>query len=356
MKLNTYMDHGIQRILAAASAFYLTNAGGRRFLARFLPEAKRAAARRKERTAAGLPAPPFLIASIASQCNLHCAGCYARAEGLCADDASRKELLPEEWDQVFQQAEALGVSFILLAGGEPLLKREVLEVAARRNTMVFPVFTNGLLLQGSCLTLFQEHRNLIPVLSMEGDAEQTDLRRGSGVAQRVDEVMKILQEQKLLFAVSITVTRENLEQVTRESFVDTLHQKGCGVVFYVEYVPVQPETVYLALTEEENRWLTQQVAMLKRRTKGLAVLSFPGDEEKMGGCLAAGRGFFHISPTGAAEPCPFSPHAHQNVREDGLEAVLESEFFRQVREISGEDATHLGGCTLYHHEGEVAAL
>lgn len=356
MKLNHYMDQGIRRILSTVSMFYLTNQKGRGFLAQFAVEARSAASRREKRAAAGLPAPPFLIASIASRCNLHCAGCYARAEGMCGDQSAQSELLPEDWDRVFREASELGISFVLLAGGEPLLQREVLEVAARQKKIVFPVLTNGLLLQGGNLTLFDENRNLIPAISIEGTGAQTDLRRGAGVARQIEAVMEELKRRKILFGVSITVTRENLAQVVREDFVQRLREKGCGIVLYVEYVPVLSETESLVLTEEENRWLTQQVTRLKLGRRDQVILSFPGDEAQMGGCLAAGRGFFHINPTGAAEPCPFSPYAQQNVREAPLEAVLNAPFFDQVREIGAAELTHQGGCTLFRHEQEVADL
>lgn len=356
MKLNAHMERGIRSILTAVTAFYLTNRKGRRFLAQFAPEARQASRRRRDWEAKGLQVPPFLIASIASQCNLHCVGCYARAEGMCGDGAAAADLLPEDWDRVFQEAKELGVSFILLAGGEPLLKRDVLEVAARRKEIAFPVFTNGLLLTGSYLTLFDEHRNLIPVISIEGSGAQTDLRRGSGVARQLESVMAELRQRGMLFAVSITVTRENLHQVTQEAFLQSLDQVGCGIVFYVEYVPIRPETQSLALTEADSRWLNEQVSALKQRRRDRTILSFPGDEAKLGGCLAAGRGFFHINPAGGAEPCPFSPHSQLNVREASLETVLRSAFFRQVREIGAAETAHLGGCTLFLHEQEVSAL
>lgn len=81
-----------------------------------------------------------------------------------------------------------------------------------------------------------------------------------------------------------------------------------------------------------------------------------GDEQFMGGCLAAGRGFFHISPGGAAEPCPFSPFSKLNVRETSLREVLQSPFFQQVREIEARAQEHHGGCTLFLHEAEVKEL
>lgn len=73
--------------------------------------------------------PPFLIASITSQCNLHCAGCYSRCNEATVDAAPVKQLTGDEWNKVFTEAEDLGISFILLAGGEPMLRRDVIEAA-----------------------------------------------------------------------------------------------------------------------------------------------------------------------------------------------------------------------------------
>ncbi len=88
--------------------------------------------------------------------------------------------------------------------------------------------------------------------------------------------------------------------------------------------------------------------------RGTMMVAFPGSEEFMGGCLAAGRGFFHIAQDGAAEPCPFSPFSVANVRDVGLKGALRSSFFDRVQAIEGAHASeHTGGCTLFLHEEEV---
>ena len=56
----------------------------------------------------------------------------------------------------------------------------------------------------------------------------------------------------------------------------------------------------------------------------IIFLSFPGDEKALGGCLASGRGFFHIGSDGSAEPCPLSPFSDSNVAEMGVREALKS--------------------------------
>ncbi|MDR2044699.1 MAG: radical SAM protein [Clostridium sp.] len=358
MELNAFLNGGIRNIIKATGRFYLGSRRGQTFLLKAAGNIRRNAKIRERKREEGLHVPPFLIASIASTCNLRCEGCYAWANGGCHAHGDAQSMVMEvsDWERVFTQAADLGVSFILLAGGEPLLQRRIIEKAARCDRIIFPVFTNGTLLTGEYLDFFDRNRNLIPVISMEGEDERTDERRGKGMAEKVWQAAGELKKRGILYGVSVTVTRENVEELMAASFVEGLQKKGCGLVFYVEYVPVEKGTEDLTLTQKEQARLQDWVLRerRKRRKKGLVLLSFPGDEEAMGGCLAAGRGFFHINYSGGAEPCPFSPYSEENLKEQSLEEVLRSPFFERVREISGSEALfHKGGCALFRHQEEV---
>lgn len=356
MSLNQFMQEGVNGIMKTVGRYYLSNREGRSFLFEMFPRIKKSTLLRERNEAEGVHIPPFLIASIASQCNLHCAGCYARSGGACSDAGSAEDLSADEWESVFAEASKLGVSFALLAGGEPLMRRDVINVAAGQRDMIFPVFTNGTMIDEGYLSLFEECRNVIPVLSIEGDAEATDRRRGFGVHQEIERVMGELQRRRILFGASITVTKDTLHEVTRPEFLSNLRDKGCGVTFFVEYVSTEAGTEHLTLSEDDLAFMASSVEDLKERFGDVVILSFPGDEEAMGGCLASGRGFFHINPHGGAEPCPFSPYAKHNVRSDSLKTILRSQYFRDIRAISTQAEPHTGGCVLFKHEDEVRAL
>ena len=355
MNLNSLMDQGIAQIMTTAGRFYLNNPKGRAFLIGLLPELAKSTARRKKQEKEGLHVPPFLIASIASQCNLHCAGCYARAGGGCGTTSGRTDMDASQWGNIFNQAARLGVAFILLAGGEPFLRWDILELAGANPNVIFPIFTNGTMLNQETIEFLDSHRNLIPILSIEGNAKETDTRRGIGTHAQIEAAMAALKKRKILFGAAITVTRENMELVTRNDFVEALEKKGCGVTLYVEYVPAEAGTEDLVLTQSEIKQLQALCLELRKSFRRMVVLSFPGDEEEMGGCLASGRGFFHINPTGDAEPCPFSPHAKQNLASDSVEAVLRSQYFADLRELA-ERVGHHGGCTLFEEKEQVEKL
>lgn len=353
------MSGSIRRIMEQAYRNVLSNPREAAFALKMLKTFQKSERRRaRVLKSQGVDVPPFLISSIATTCNLNCKGCYARANGIAAREGSppKASMNPEQWKAVFDEAASLGINFSLLAGGEPLTRKDILEQVAGVRDMIFPVFTNGTLIGKTYLEFFRENLNMIPVISIEGTAMGTDARRGAGVFERALKSMAMLREEKLFFGTSITVTTENYRQVTSQEFIDSLRDLGCKIVFYVEYVPVEAGTEHLAFADEH---VLEMESLMEERRSGyddIIFLSFPGDEKALGGCLASGRGFFHIGPDGSAEPCPFSPVSDSNVAAGGVLKALQSPLFRKIRDARALGWEHTGGCTLWEHRDEVQSL
>ncbi|MEA4869403.1 MAG: radical SAM protein [Christensenella sp.] len=354
--LDAYLTQGVEDIVKDALAASLKNPRETAFLLSYALAAKRAAGARLANAAAGRHIPSFLIASITNRCNLHCAGCYARANHLCDDEASEALLTDEDWARIFGQASQIGVSFILLAGGEPMLRRGVLESAAKYREILFPVFTNGTLLSDGALELIDANRNLVPIVSIEGDREQTDARRGAGTYDKLTANMERMQAKGILFGASVTLTTKNIQIVTSDAFLNRLRGLGAKVSFFVDYVPADPGTDALAPGDAERDYLAARLETLRRAEGGMIYVSFPGDEQFSGGCLAAGRGFFHINPTGGAEPCPFSPVSDTSLKRCTLLEALDSPLFSRLRASELLSGHHDGACALFGKDGELAAM
>ena len=133
----------------------------------------------------------------------------------------------------------------MLAGGEPLLSKDVIELASNYKDIVFPIFTNRTFVDEYYLNLFDDNRNLVPIISLEGDREVTDDRRGTGVYDKISSNMDEFKKRNLLYVASITVTKKNLEEVSSQEFINKLYSKGLRVITYVEYVPVDEKSVDL---------------------------------------------------------------------------------------------------------------
>jgi len=299
----------------------------------FIPMAKhlfwqrRAAGIRLKNEKQGIHVPPFLIFSVTKQCNLNCKGCYAKH--LHKD--SGEELSIARIGEIIREAEHLGISIVLLAGGEPLIRKDILTITEQYPRMIFPIFTNGLLIDDAKARAFTRQKNAIPIVSLEGDLDLTDTRRGEGVYASITKTFEILRRCHAVFGTSITVTRDNFEEVTSLQFVEQLYQFGCRLVFFIEYIPCSDNSQKLVITPEQRSRLKQVLAD-RRKQYDIIFISFPGDEEAYGGCLAAGRGFVHISSSGRVEPCPFSPFSDISLIDQTLAKALKSHFLLKIRE------------------------
>jgi MoaA/NifB/PqqE/SkfB family radical SAM enzyme len=267
------------------------------------------------------------------------------------------QLTAEKWKDIFTEAKDLGISFILLAGGEPTMRRDVIEMAGNIPEIIFPIFTNGTLLDEQYYEMFNEHRNLIPILSIEGKEENTDERRGPGTFAKLTEEMDRIKAHGLIFGASVTVTTKNIKEVTSNDFLSGLAEKGCKAVIFVEYVPVDDMNIDQAPGDAEREYMKKRLADLRTDyADNMIMISFPGDEKSSGGCLAAGRGFFHINSHGDAEPCPFSPYSDINVKDTSLREVLKSGLFKEIGAQGLLAEEHAGGCILYERRKSVEKL
>lgn len=299
----------------------------------------------------GYKIPPFLIASITNRCNLMCKGCYHQVQQI----TGKEELSTDKWLEIIREAKALGISFILIAGGEPFIRRDLLSRLYKFPEIIFPLFTNGTYIDEDMLKILDKSRNLIPILSLEGWEMSTDERRGEGVYQKVLTAMDAFQTESIFFGTSITVTNENFELVTSSEFVQQMTAKGCKIFFYVEYIPLEAGTEYLQITQKKREALAKQLDALRDQQSALFI-SFPGDESLMGGCLSSGRGFAHISASGDLEPCPFSPYSDVNLMQASLKDALRSQFMKAIRD-SGEHLSETEqGCALFNKKDWVQSL
>ena len=114
--LTQYLTNSVQKLVKDILKRTLQNPKASLFLTGFLAASQRAAKLRKEAEENSEHIPPFLIASITSKCNLHCAGCYARAGGSCCDTPAKPPLTADKMGQYFYGSRGNG-NKLYSAGG-----------------------------------------------------------------------------------------------------------------------------------------------------------------------------------------------------------------------------------------------
>ena len=344
-------DRSIRSFFVDAFRQALRNPGRAWFLLRTLWNQKRASRVRRGWQLRGTQPPAFMIMSVTQKCNLHCQGCYAHA--------LRRQAEPEMDDAKLQsvvaEAHDLGISIILLASGEPLTRPDILHITASHPEIIFPLFTSGLLIDPAMARQLSRQPQLVPVISLEGHVQETDARRGLGTFAGATQAMSYLRQAGVFYGASITVTNRNLSTVTSEAYIHELNSLGCRLFFFIDFVPVEPGSESLVLDTTQRMDLAERITALRACLPGLYV-AFPGDEERYGGCLAAGRGFVHVSPEGWLEPCPFSPYADTNLKTHSLKDALQSQLLRQIRENPDHLGEKGGGCALWARREWVESL
>ncbi len=312
---------------------------------------KKAAAVRQRNEEHGVHVPPVMILSVTNRCNLRCAGCYSRL----VPRERKPELSEEGLRSVLRQASELGISIVLVVGGEPLTRPDIFDVTGNFPDMVFTLFTNGTLIDDAVLQKFKEQKHVIPILSMEGNDNITDLRRGAGTYDRLMKDMAKLCKSGIFFGSSLTVTRMNYDEVTGEPFVRRMRDYGCKAFIYVEYNPVKSGTEDWVVSDGQRDEILAKMAAYRKNQPGVYI-GFPGDEKAFGGCLSSGRGFIHVSASGDLEPCPFAPYSDTSILDTPLKEALNSRLFKVLQENRDKLMESNGGCALWKKPEWVKSL
>ncbi len=299
----------------------------------------------------GVKVPPMLIFSVTSECNLDCEGCYAKL----LHAPKGEELSARQFADVIRQSDQIGVSYILIAGGEPFMRPNLLEVTKEHPNIIFTPFTNGLLVSDDHIRKLKGQKHVLPIISFEGYELETDRRRGLGVYDNGLGLIQRFNQEGIYFGVSITATRDNFNLITSPSFIRTLAEQSCKVFFFINYIPVAEGTDEMAMTHAQVDELNRVMSVYRREHQAL-FLAFPGSEIDFGGCLAGGKGFVHINSEGDVQPCPFSPYSDANLKNLPLIEALRSPLLATIRDNSSRLDESNGICALWNLRDWVAGL
>ncbi len=299
----------------------------------------------------GVHVPPIIIFSITNECNLKCQGCYAQS----FHQMTNRELSDSQMRGIVEQAEELGVSFFVIAGGEPFMRPEILRIMKDFPKMIFMVFTNGVLIDNKMIEQFKKNKNVVPLISLEGNEANTDCRRGEGTFKKIEEIMTQMRKKGIFFGTSLTLTRHSFSTITHPDYIQGLIGTGCKFFLYLDYTPTQAGTEDWVLTDEQHNQVMSFMKSCRSKYPALFI-GVPWDEIDVGGCLSAGRGFIHINAEGDVEPCPFAPFSNANLKNMSLKKALQSEFLATLRQIPELSKYTGGGCALWKNQEKVASV
>jgi len=339
-------------------------------------------------------ARPYVVSwNLTYRCNLACEHCYLDAGSTplvgTENFADRSELSTEECFNVINEIATFAPECLtILTGGEPLLRRDILEIvqrAAERELWVV-VGTNGVLITENVARRLAEAGARGLSLSLDAlDPDRHDrFRMVRGAWQNTVEGAQILNKTGLPFIVQTTAGSHNAGEL--EAIADFAHDRLGAKVwnlyflvptgrgqFVSDMTPAHYDEVLASLYRIQKKYKSRMVVNAKcaphyiktvLENAGVETDPSPADAESpglspiriysggAGGC-PAGTHYMGIRPNGDVTPCPYLPVFAGNLRGSSLEDLwTSSEVFTDIRRRSSlggrcgdcEMNAHCGGC------------
>ncbi len=267
---------------------------------------------RHEIREAGGIAPSTVVLEPTDRCNLNCPGCYAKST------ADGCDLSYEQLTAIIDQMIELGMSLVTLSGGEPFLREKQEQIISRLARQYpergFLVYTNGTLIDQPTAQRLGRAGNVFPAISVEGFEHQTDRRRGIGTYVQNRRARRWLRENRVMAGFSATCTRENVESICTDDFIDLRTEEGdlFGWFFLLQPIGRDPRPD-LMVTAEQRALLRETIKRWRTQERPIFLGDFWNDGPFTGGCIAGGTFYFHIYANGDISPCVFSPVACGNI-------------------------------------------
>lgn len=308
-----------------------------------------------------------------ARCNLFCRHCY-RDSGPGRETSG--ELSTAEGKELIGEIRKAGFRILILSGGEPLLREDIVELAAaaKEAGLVPAMGTNGTLLTSGLareLAAAGLHGVAVSVDSL--DREYHDSFRGfPGAFHLAQEGIRNALEAGLRVQVNLTLTEKNVDEFDRmishygEMGVHSLHPfflVPTGRALSMEEEQLKSDAYFNMIRKILGRQCSTSLELKPTCAPQFMVLAREmGIPQRFSrGCLA-GVSYCCILPGGEVHVCPYLPVEAGNARKVPFSRIwAESGVFLKLRDFSSyegrcgrcEDAALCGGCRAraFHYSG-----
>jgi Fe-coproporphyrin III synthase len=155
---------------------------------------------------------PVVVWNVTKACNLKCVHCYAHATGGVADN----ELSTAEGRRLIDDLAAFGAPVLLFSGGEPLVRKDLPELAAYavEKGMRAVISTNGTLIDRNTAQVLKEIGLSYVGISLDGLEPVNDLFRGvKGAFGKAMQGIRNCQEAGIKVGLRFTMNKRNIGEI-----------------------------------------------------------------------------------------------------------------------------------------------
>lgn len=269
-------------------------------------------------------------------CNLHCLFCFNPVvrkgqERTTPAPAPGAPLLSyEEIVGVLEQLQEMGILYLTLTGGEPLLHPRFWDVAyeAKRRAFAIRLFSNGTTIdEGVADRLVDLAPNCVEI-SVHGATSGTAeaLNQVAGSHERLLAALGLLKERGIRVFLKAVVTRLTAPEVPGiQALAD-----GFGFPLYLDMVVTPSDDgdlfpLDLRATDDQFR------DVLRNRTR-YTIGSSPFEQPISGLSCGLAMGTLHVDPYGNVQPCIQWKESGGNVRRQSIQEIwTASQVFEEAR-------------------------
>ena len=270
------------------------------------------------------------------RCNLNCKMCYIHMteQEQCL---AGKELTTDQWLEIGRQSVRQGMIYLLLTGGEPLIRPDFCKIYTEmvRMGVMVSVNSNGILIDEEILKCFCNYRPETVNITLYGMSEETYGRlcgNPKGFKKAINGI-RMLKEAGIRVCLNTTFVRYNLKDM--DAIIDFAKEEKLPVrmAAYL-FPPVRnghedfADALYLSAQEQgiagayfdkrtmEPEKLKKRQEYIKKSIEKNEALALEADEMicEASSCMA-GRGAFWISWDGYMYPCGMLPGHSVNLNE-----------------------------------------
>ncbi|MCQ2424385.1 MAG: radical SAM protein [Clostridia bacterium] len=294
---------------------------------------------------------------LTARCNFNCRMCYVHQQDL--PEQEKRELSAEQWLAIAREARDAGMMFLLLTGGEPLLRQDFpyLYTELVKMGLVVSINTNASLYNEELRELFNRYPPSRLNVTLYGGSEETYRTLcGNASFRKVVDNLRSMKADGLQVRLNVTLTPYNvgdmalIDEISREiglqakasSYLYPPVRRGGKVGRNdARFSPEEAGAVmarWNALRDTKERTLQRAEMIRQRRFAGLTETC--ADVEQEGVRCRAGRSSFWLTWDGRMLPCGTMDTEASYPLRDGFakawqEVVASTAAIRLPKECSG---------------------
>lgn len=294
--------------------------------------------------------PKILYLHLTSKCNLKCPYCYnqehrhqmiqtgkKQAAELPIIQGQGRQLSTEghtaQFLRIIDEAAEMGFREVKLTGGEALLNKDALLIAAHAKSrgLAVNLLTNGALVKDDMIDKIGKFVDAISISLDSDKAEEHDAVRGKGTHQKVIELVEKLKQTPVRLHLNAVVTPVNLESVG--NFLDyAYNQLGADEATVASFMSMveDPEQRWGAAKYGLNEKQYHRVYQQQRDFIDIRDLGKKRPQKRSAlwrRHCGVGNGIVSIDPNGDVYPCQ-TLHRPEflcgNAFQSGLKQVLDN--------------------------------